>query len=64
MSKPVYVAIHTNHPKEFSPAACKAIATLADNGIPLVSQTVLLKGINDDPEISGQAVQNHGEKPD
>jgi lysine 2,3-aminomutase len=51
VSKPVYVAIHTNHPKEFSPAACKAIATLADNGIPLVSQTVLLKGINDDPEI-------------
>ncbi|NEQ47914.1 MAG: lysine-2,3-aminomutase-like protein [Leptolyngbya sp. SIOISBB] len=50
VSKPVYVAIHTNHPKEFSEAACEAIATLADAGIPLVSQTVLLKGINDDPE--------------
>ena len=50
VSKPVYVAIHTNHPKEFSEAACTAIATLADAGIPLVSQTVLLKGINDDSE--------------
>ena len=50
VSKPVYMAIHTNHPKEFSETACSAIATLADAGIPLVSQTVLLKGINNDPE--------------
>ncbi|MEM1278605.1 MAG: lysine-2,3-aminomutase-like protein [Cyanobacteria bacterium P01_D01_bin.6] len=50
VSKPVYVAIHSNHPQEFSAAACDAIATLADAGIPLVSQTVLLKGINDNPE--------------
>ncbi|MDB9524597.1 lysine-2,3-aminomutase-like protein [Oscillatoria sp. CS-180] len=54
VSKPVYVAIHSNHPKEFSEAACNAIATLADAGIPLVSQTVLLKGINDDPETLTQ----------
>lgn len=53
-NKPVYVAIHTNHPQEFSEAACKAIATLADAGVPLVSQTVLLKGINDDPETLTQ----------
>ena len=50
VSKPVYMAIHTNHPKEFSETACSAIATLADAGIPLVSQTVLLKVINNDPE--------------
>ena len=50
VSKPVYVAIHTNNPQEFSEAACKAIANLADAGIPLVSQTVLLKGFNDNPE--------------
>jgi lysine 2,3-aminomutase len=50
VSKPVYIAIHTNHPKEFSEAACKAIATLADAGIPLISQTVLLKGVNDNPD--------------
>ena len=54
VSKPVYIAIHTNHSKEFSEAARKAIATLADAGIPLVSQTVLLKGVNDDPETLTQ----------
>ncbi len=54
VSKPVYVAIHTNHPNEFSEKACKAIATLADAGIPLVSQTVLLKGINDNAETLAQ----------
>ncbi|HWY65256.1 MAG TPA: lysine-2,3-aminomutase-like protein, partial [Rhizomicrobium sp.] len=45
-----YVAVHANHPREFSPAATKAIARLADGGVPLVSQSVLLKGVNDDSE--------------
>ena len=44
-----WVAIHANHPREMTPAARDALARLADAGIPLVSQTVLLKGINDDP---------------
>lgn len=44
----VYVALHTNHPRELMPAARAAIARLADAGIALVAQTVLLKGINDD----------------
>jgi len=43
-----YVAVHANHPREFSPAARKAIARLADGGVPLVSQSVLLSGVNDD----------------
>jgi lysine 2,3-aminomutase len=43
-----YVAIHANHPREFTPEARAAIARLADAGIALVSQTVLLKGVNDD----------------
>ncbi|MDX2238263.1 MAG: lysine-2,3-aminomutase-like protein [Hyphomonadaceae bacterium] len=43
-----YVVLHANHPKEFSPAARTAIARLADAGIPLLSQTVLLRGVNDD----------------
>jgi len=47
-SKTVYVAIHANHPKEFTPAARKSISMLADSGIPLISQSVLLKDINDD----------------
>jgi lysine 2,3-aminomutase len=44
----VFVALHANHPREFTPDACAAIARLVDAGIPLVSQTVLLKGVNDD----------------
>jgi lysine 2,3-aminomutase len=42
-----WVALHANHAREFSPAAVRAIARLVDGGIPLVSQSVLLKGVND-----------------
>jgi lysine 2,3-aminomutase len=48
---PVWVSIHFNHPKEITKRAKKACELLADNGIPLGSQTVLLKGINDRPYI-------------
>ena len=48
--KAVYVAVHANHPREFSPAAEAALGRLADAGIVLVSQSVLLKGVNDDAE--------------
>jgi len=48
--KTTYVAVHANHPKEFSPAARAALATLADGGVVLVSQSVLLAGVNDDVE--------------
>ncbi len=47
---PVYVAIHVNHPSELDPAAVRAIAALADAGLPLLAQTVLLKGVNDDAD--------------
>jgi len=47
-SQAVFVALHANHPRELTPRARDAIARLADAGIPLVSQTVLLKGVNDD----------------
>jgi len=43
-----YVAVHANHPREFSPEARRAIARLVEGAIPLVSQSVLLKGVNDD----------------
>jgi len=42
-----FVAVHANHPREFAPEACAAIARLVDGGVPLVSQSVLLKGVND-----------------
>ena len=44
----VFVALHANHPREFTPAARAAIARLVDAGIPMVSQSVLLRGVNDD----------------
>ena len=40
--------VHANHAREFGPEARRAIARLADAGLPLVSQSVLLKGVNDD----------------
>lgn len=44
----VYVVVHTNHPAELTPDACAALARLSAAGIPLLSQSVLLKGVNDD----------------
>lgn len=49
--KAVHLAIHANHPRELSQAACRAIGRMADRGLVLLSQTVLLKGVNDDPDI-------------
>ncbi|WP_425500132.1 lysine-2,3-aminomutase-like protein [Propylenella binzhouense] len=46
-----WIAVHANHPREIGPAAAAALARLADAGIPLVSQSVLLKGVNDDPAV-------------
>jgi len=46
--KAVYVSIHANHARELTPEARASLARLADGGIVLVSQTVLLAGINDD----------------
>jgi lysine 2,3-aminomutase len=45
-----WVAIHANHPRDFSADARAALARLAEAGRPLVSQSVLLKGVNDDVE--------------
>src|SRR2546422_3770472 len=42
---------HFNHPDELTPAAVRGLGLLADAGIPLGCQTVLLKGVNDDPEV-------------
>lgn len=45
--KPIYIAVHANHVKEFSTHAANALKTLSCAGISLISQTTLLKGIND-----------------
>jgi lysine 2,3-aminomutase len=46
--KTTYVALHANHSRELTPAARAACARIVDAGIPMLSQTVLLRGINDD----------------
>ena len=48
---PLWLSIHVTHPRELTPEVTEATARLADAGIPLGSQTVLLKDINDDPAI-------------
>ncbi len=50
-NRPVYVAVHANHPLEFGPEAQEALAQLADAGFVLVGQTVLLNGVNADALI-------------
>ena len=47
----VYVAVHANHQREFTPAGRAALARLADAGIVLLSQSVLLRGVNDDAGV-------------
>lgn len=47
--KATYVVLHANHPRELTDAAREACARLIDAGIPMLSQSVLLKGVNDDP---------------
>ncbi len=44
---PLFLSVHVNHPRELAPEAEAALGRLADHGIPLGSQSVLLKGIND-----------------
>jgi len=43
-----YVALHANHPRELTPAARAACGRIVDAGIPMLSQSVLLRGVNDD----------------
>jgi lysine 2,3-aminomutase len=52
--KAVYVVIHANHPRELTEAAKAAVTRLTRAGIPLLSQSVLLRGVNDDTAILEQ----------
>jgi lysine 2,3-aminomutase len=51
--KATYVVLHVNHARELTEAARAACARLVDAGIPLLSQSVLLKGVNDTPAALG-----------
>ncbi|WP_198371759.1 lysine-2,3-aminomutase-like protein [Roseomonas rosulenta] len=52
--KPVFVAVHANHAREFAGPALDALARLADAGVVLLGQSVLLRGVND----SGGALED------
>jgi KamA family protein len=48
---PIYVNTHFNHPWEVTPESTKACEMLANSGVPVGNQMVLMKGVNDDPEV-------------
>ncbi len=54
---PLWLNTQFNHPKELTPEATEACARLADAGIPLGNQSVLMRGINDTPDIMKRLVQ-------
>jgi lysine 2,3-aminomutase len=48
---PVYLVAHVNHPREVTPAFAAAVGRLIDRGVPVLSQSVLLAGVNDDAAV-------------
>ena len=54
---PLYISIHFSHPREITPEVASACSLLANAGIPLGSQTVLLKGVNDKPSTMKKLMQ-------
>ena len=54
---PVYMNTHFNHPAELTPDTVAALGRLANAGVPLGCQTVLLRGVNDDPAVMKQLMQ-------
>jgi lysine 2,3-aminomutase len=55
--KATYVAVHVNHPRELTEQARLAIARMADAGLVLLGQSVLLAGVNDTPEVLEQLMR-------
>src|SRR5436190_14211744 len=53
----LWLGVHCNHPRELTAAARAVLAKLADAGIPLLGQTVLLAGVNDDVETLDQLMR-------
>ncbi len=54
---PIYCNTHFNHPWEITPESSKACQMLADAGIPMGNQTVIMRGVNDDPAVMKELVQ-------
>lgn len=53
---PLWMSVHVNHPRELTTEVRDALGRLADSGIPLGNQSVLLAGVNDDPAIMRELV--------
>jgi lysine 2,3-aminomutase len=53
VAAPLFVALHANHARELTPAACAAVTKLQRRGIPVLGQTVLLAGVNDSEAALG-----------
>ena len=49
--KPLWCVVQFNHPREITAASAAALDLLVGSGIPVLDQTVLLRGVNDDPEV-------------
>jgi lysine 2,3-aminomutase len=56
--KTTYVALHANHPREFTAEARAAVARIVDAGMVMISQTVLLKGVNDDAAVLAELMRS------
>lgn len=54
---PIFISVHTNHPRELTVEVRDALGRLADAGIPLGNQSVLLRHVNDTPEVMKALVQ-------
>jgi len=54
---PLFISIHSNHPRELTTEVREALGRLADAGIPLGNQSVLLRDVNDDPMVMKALVQ-------
>ena len=54
---PLFISIHTNHPRELTTEVRDALGRLADAGIPLGNQSVILRGVNDSVEVQKALVQ-------
>ena len=54
---PLWMSVHVNHPRELTSEVKAALERLADHGVPLGNQSVLLRGVNDDPVVYKTLVQ-------
>ena len=54
---PLFISVHTNHPRELTTEVRGALGRLADAGVPLGNQSVLLRHVNDDPVVMKALVQ-------